>query len=76
MNLEMLSSSGTFAVVSIMVGKCVNKFSNINPDVISNTTDTTLELPSSTGYSPIQIATLICFMVGVIQVTSHNIFNA
>lgn len=60
-------SSGTFAVVSIMVGKCINKYSNIQ-QVSSNSTEAALSNEPSIGYSPVEIATLVCFMVGVIQV--------
>lgn len=59
--------AGTFAVVSIMVGKCVNKYSNIQPDIIANSTDTQVYVITK-GYSPIEVATLVCFIVGVIQV--------
>lgn len=66
------SSSGTFAVVSIMVGKSVNKHSNILAQV-SNATDTQHhDQPSA--YSPIEVASLICFIVGVIQVRKGEVF--
>lgn len=65
-------STGTFAVVSIMVGKSVNKYSNIHAD-IGNSTDTQIHEPAY-DYSPMEIATLICFMVGVIQVKFHKHF--
>lgn len=50
-----------------MVGKCVNKFSNIQM-VVGNSTDTQLLQPTTTMYSPMEVATLVCFIVGVIQV--------
>jgi hypothetical protein len=62
-------------VVSIMVGKAVNKYSNIVASGQGmNRTDL---LPhhdqSHPGeYSPIEIATLICFIVGVMQVRMES----
>jgi solute carrier family 26, other len=53
--------SGTFAVVSIMVGKVV-------------LTHSTLHTPTGegeAGYSPVQIATAICFIVGIIQIVMY-----
>lgn len=52
-----------------MVGKCVNKYSVIPTD-ITNTTDAQPlpALDSTVHYSPVEIATLVCFMVGSIQV--------
>lgn len=62
-------STGTFAVISIMVGKVVNKYSTVQ-QIVANSTDTSpLSEPSGAGHSPMEIATLVCFMVGVIQVT-------
>lgn len=49
-----------------MVGKCVTLYANV-PIVIANSTDTQ-EHDMTTVYSPIEIATLVCFIVGVIQV--------
>ena len=57
--LEFSYFTGTFAVISIMVGKTVNTFSYQYSDT---------ELAQQAGYSPIEIATLVCFIVGVIQV--------
>lgn len=65
--------TGTFAVVSIMVGKCVNKYSVI-PTVVTNSTDTQTHTTLESTYSPIEIATLVCFMVGVIQVNRACLF--
>lgn len=50
-----------------MVGKCVNKYSNVHAE-ITNSTDTQMHDSTTTGYSPVEIATLVCFIVGVIQV--------
>lgn len=60
--------SGTFAVVSIMVGKCVNKYSNLDAVVSNSTVNHSSDAVTGHSYSPIEIATLVCFMVGVIQV--------
>lgn len=54
--------------MSIMVGKCVNKYSNIQMEVVGNSTDTQLLQPAASDYSPLEIATLVCFIVGVIHV--------
>lgn len=54
-----LSLSGTFAVVSIMVGKTVSTYST----EFSNS-----EFAKNAGYSSIEVATLLCFLVGMIQV--------
>ena len=44
----------------------MNKYSNIHAEV-SNSTDILMHEPAY-NFTPIQIGTLICFMVGVIQV--------
>lgn len=54
-----LSLSGTFAVVSIMVGKTVSTYS---------TEFSSSDLAKNAGYSPTEVATLLCFLVGMIQV--------
>lgn len=54
-----LSSTGTFAVISLMVGKVVTTYSyqySQSPTA------------QQAGYSAIEVATLVCFIVGVIQV--------
>lgn len=61
------NSMGTFAVVSIMVGKTVNTYSNpILQTIGGNSTDI---LPVEGGHTPIQIATSVCFIVGIIHVS-------
>jgi solute carrier family 26, other len=60
--------TGTFAVISIMVGKCVNKYTTESGESDPNFEGTTLT------YSPIEIATSICFIVGVIHVIKQNLF--
>lgn len=61
------NSMGTFAVVSIMVGKTVNTYAN--PVLQTQGGNSTDILPVETGHTPIQIATAICFIVGVIHVS-------
>lgn len=69
------SPTGTFAVVSIMVGKCVNNHANIHL-AVSNSTETNLALHEPTAvYSPMEVATLVCFIVGVIQVKFPDVIN-
>lgn len=55
------NSMGTFAVVSLMMGKVVTSYSSEYSDS---------PLAQQSGYTSIEIATLVCFMVGVIQVKS------
>lgn len=71
------NSMGTFAVVSIMVGKCVNNYATMPhphslPILSENEANVTAEalVQSSTQaiYTPVEIATLVSFIVGVIQV--------
>lgn len=67
------NSMGTFAVISIMVGKSVLKYSHdsvmfqpAQNSSISHTDEIwTLEQPL---YTPIQVVTSLCFVVGCIQV--------
>jgi solute carrier family 26, other len=60
-----------------MVGKAVNKYSNIaSADKALNHTDAFLHYNQSSyqikvEYSPIEVATSICFIVGVIQVLMY-----
>lgn len=58
---------GTFAVVSIMVGKTINTY--VNPILQTQVGNSTDILPVEAGHTPIQIATSICFIVGVIHVS-------
>jgi hypothetical protein len=51
--------TGTFAVISLMVGKVVTTFSK-------DYSDSTIA--QQAGYSAIEVATLVCFIVGVMQV--------
>lgn len=55
-----------------MVGKCVNKFSNVQMEVANSTDTQLLQSTSPTMYSPMEIATLVCFIVGVIQVKVYK----
>ena len=54
-----VSLLGTFAVVSIMVGKSVITYSS---EYSSS------ELARNAGYTSTEVATLLCFLVGMIQV--------
>ncbi|XP_015514317.1 solute carrier family 26 member 6-like isoform X1 [Neodiprion virginianus] len=62
-------SMGTFAVVCLMTGKAVTTHATF-PDVLaqSNVTDPTLspDVPVAT-YTPIEVATTVTFMVGILQ---------
>lgn len=66
-------SSGTFAVVCLMTGKVVSAYStpleNIE-NMKSNLTQEDLHFPTVNTeiYTPIQVATTVTFMVGLIQV--------
>jgi solute carrier family 26 protein len=64
------NSMGTFAVIAIMVEKSVNKYSNIHhvPPHGANVTSNESNIELGYGYSPIEVATLVCFLVGAIQV--------
>jgi hypothetical protein len=59
-----------------MVGKSVNKYSNIHADIANSTVTQIHEQPLAYDYSPIEIGTLICFMVGVIQVKFRKYFES
>ncbi|CAO1380564.1 unnamed protein product [Diamesa hyperborea] len=63
------NSMGTFAVVSIMVGKTINTYAN--PVLQTQGGNSTDILPVETGHTPIQIATAICFIVGVIHIIMY-----
>lgn len=58
------SSTGTFAVISLMVGKVVISYSYQYSDS---------SMAQQAGYSAIEVATLVCFIVGVIQVTTNKL---
>lgn len=68
-------STGTFAVACLMTGRVVNQYSN-HPNSIdesgtnhSSSLDSTGQIPE--GPSPIEVATAVTFMVGMIQVQFH-----
>ncbi|KAG5682407.1 hypothetical protein PVAND_011760 [Polypedilum vanderplanki] len=52
------NSMGTFAVISIMVGKCITTYSYQYSDS---------SIAKQAAYSPIEVATLLCFLVGTMQ---------
>lgn len=68
------NSMGTFAVVSIMVGKVVQQYAT--PEVLpSPNNSTTTDDPISTGvtsYTPVEVATTICFVVGIIHLVMYT----
>ena len=69
-------SSGTFAVVCLMTGKTVASYSVSHIDITnSNTTTTLSNLSGEYYYTPMQVATAVTLMVGIIQVTRMNKFN-
>lgn len=71
---------GTFAVVSIMVGKSVTMFSDISSPIeaLRNATAGQSEhwVLETKSYTSTQVAITLCFLVGVIQVRTLyvNIF--
>jgi hypothetical protein len=70
---------GTFAVVCMMASKSVLTYSVSKPQssqfenfTLLNNTDLVV-IPASnnsTGYTPVQVATAVCFVVGLWQVCS------
>lgn len=78
------NSMGTFAIVSIMIGKTVTQLSS-SPDPMSISigaghqqliqrnlslmVGTNSNIIENIHYTPIQVVTAVCFMVGLIQVT-------
>lgn len=65
---------GTFAVISIMVGKSVLRLATDEEHHIGNSTVTVTATDPSTAallsgpiYTPVQVATALCFVVGVLQ---------
>lgn len=67
--------AGTFAVVSIMVGKTVMKYesSSLTIHTLDNSTGTTLDtqpwVVDQPSYSPVQVVTTVSLVVGCIQVS-------
>lgn len=71
------NSMGTFAVISLMIGKSVLRLSNPqerSPQGNSTNpfSETLISMNSlDTGYDPIQIATALCFVVGIWQLLMY-----
>lgn len=71
------NSMGTFAVISLMVGKSVLRLSNVaGGGQQGNSSDPFAEALVSTnsvhtGYDPVQVATALCFVVGVWQLLMY-----
>ncbi|XP_012269237.2 solute carrier family 26 member 6-like isoform X2 [Athalia rosae] len=66
-------SMGTFAIVCLMTGKAVQTHATL-PDALgkfNETNGTTITGLSSEHYTPIEIATAITFMVGLIQLAMY-----
>jgi hypothetical protein len=67
-----------------MVGKCVNKYANVPVALISQhsssssngfgnlTAEAFTQQQPEIMYTPIEVATLVCFIVGVIQVNGKK----
>lgn len=55
-----------------MVGKCVNKYANVPVALVAQVGVGNLTAEaftqSNVTYTPVEVATLVCFIVGVIQV--------
>ncbi|CRL08557.1 CLUMA_CG021351, isoform A [Clunio marinus] len=68
---SMHNSMGTFPVISIMVGKCVNKYTTISEEVAANATLISMNataaeiIASPSSYTPTQVATFLCLAVGI-----------
>jgi hypothetical protein len=58
--------TGTFAVISLMVGKVVTTYSKDYSDS---------DVAQQAGYAAIEVATLLCFIVGVMQVSLEIFIN-
>lgn len=69
------NSMGTFAVVSLMVGKSVLRLSNIEGEshAKGNSSNPFAEALVATpaGYDPVQVATALCLVVGVWQILMY-----
>lgn len=69
------NSMGTFAVISLMVGKSVLRLSNVESKSVGNgnATEGFAEalVSSNSGYDPVQIATALCLVVGVWQLLMY-----
>lgn len=73
------NSMGTFAVVSIMVGKSVLKYSKdqIEIHTIDNSTADadfdTWTVNQEVFYTPMTVVSSLCFVIGSIQVNSNDL---
>ncbi|KAK9297693.1 hypothetical protein QLX08_008736 [Tetragonisca angustula] len=66
-------SMGTFAVVCLMTGKTVASYSVSHIDITnSNTTTTLSNLSGEYYYTPMQVATAVTLMVGIIQIIMYT----
>jgi hypothetical protein len=63
---------GSFAVVAIMVGKAVSTHSGPQLHIPSgNSTDTNFD--EIVSYTPLQVASVLCLIVGTIHVRNLNL---
>ena len=76
----MCNVAGTFAVVCMMASKSVFAYSVSDnagsSNLESNSTDLVVLSANndSTGYTPLQVATGVCFVVGLWQVSIYSHF--
>lgn len=78
------NSMGTFAVISIMVGKAVLKYSNGVDEIAIHTIDNQTVGDGDNGgvwqldqpvYTPVQVLSSLTFVIGIIHVSSITIVN-
>ena len=68
-------SLGAFAIITIMTGNVVNKFATFSEipknDTVTDLTSSSTSFPiiQDDTYTPIQVATIVCFMSGVWSVS-------
>ncbi len=71
------SSMGSFAIVSIMVGRVVSTYADPKYlEKIGNSTDTDFDEDIKRSYSPLQVISILCFIVGVIHVRIESLWNS
>lgn len=62
------NSMGTFAVISIMVGKVVQSRATADASAAITANLTATDAPPTEVYTPTDVATAVCFLAGVMQV--------
>jgi solute carrier family 26 protein len=65
------NSVGSFTVIAVMVGRVVLHYTNSNIDESSTAIGNgeNRENPISTNYTPLQVLSVLCFVVGIIHVS-------